>query len=113
MRLPFATNSSLELAKFAREALSQIYREGYRYKKAGVIALDIIPENRVQQTLFLNRDERHINLMKAIDWLNSQYGQQTIRLASQHPKGILKMRREKLSPRYTTNLDDIITINLE
>ncbi len=113
MWLPFATNSSLELAKFAREALSQIYKEGYRYKKAGVIALDIIPENRVQQTLFLNRDERHINLMKAIDWLNSQYGQQTIRLASQHPKGILKMRREKLSPRYTTNLDDIITINLE
>lgn len=112
IKLPFATNSSLELAKFARDALSQIYKSGYRYKKAGVIALDIIPENLVQQTLFFNRDERHIKLMEAVDLINSQFGQQTIRIASQHPKGILKMRREKLSPRYTTNLDDIITINL-
>lgn len=112
VKLPYATNSTIELVKFATLALKQIFRDGYQYKKAGVIVQDFTPENELQLSLFENRNERHIPLMKAIDKMNMEFGQQKIRLASQDIKRVWKMKQEKLSPRYTTNLNDIITINL-
>jgi DNA polymerase V len=51
-KLPVATNSSLELIKYALCALEAIYREGYRYKKAGVLVTEIVPEDQVQGSLF-------------------------------------------------------------
>jgi len=111
IKLPFATNSTIELAKFAVQALKLIFKQGYAYKKAGVIVQDFVTENNIQQTLFENRNPKHISLMKAIDQLNVNFGQQKIRLASQDQKRVWKMKQEKLSPRYTTNLADIITVH--
>jgi DNA polymerase V len=111
MKLPFPTNSSIEIAKFANEALSRIFVRGYPYKKAGVIVMDLSPEENSQLTLFENSDPRHHILMKSIDKLNRTYGQQKIRLASQDLQRVWKMKQQRLSPRYTTNILDIITIN--
>lgn len=112
VKLPFATNSSIELSKFALQALKYIFKPGYSYKKAGVIVQDFIQEKNLQKTLFYNRNEKHIPLMQTIDKLNSLFGQQKIRLASQDTKRVWKMKQEKLSPKYTTKLSDIITIKL-
>jgi DNA polymerase V len=111
-KLPFPSNSSIELSNFAVQALQRIFKPGHHYKKAGVIVSDFTLENEVQQSLFENRNERHIPLMQAIDKINLQFGNQKIRLASQDAKRIWKMKQEKLSPRYTTNLNEIIVIHL-
>ena len=110
VKMPFYTSSTLEIVDFALKALKQIYQPGYSYKKAGVVVQDFVPENEVQPKLFDSRDARQIPLMKAIDKINAQFGQQKIRLASQDPKRVWKMKQEKLSPRYTTDLKEIITI---
>ncbi len=112
IQLPFATNSSIELSKFANLALQKIFMKGFHYKKAGVIVQDFTSEETQQISLFENRDTKHIPLMQATDKLNKSYGQQKIRLGSQDIKRIWKMKQENLSPRYTTNLNDIITINV-
>lgn len=112
LRLPFPTNSGIELAKFANSALKYIYKSGYAYKKAGVIVQEISPDYLVQQTLFEQRNEKHIPLMKTIDYINASFGQQKVRLASQDQKRVWKMKQEKLSPRYSTSISDIITIHL-
>ena len=112
VKLPYATHSAIELSKFATQALKHIYKEGYAYKKAGVIVLDIIPADQVQLTLFEKRNEKHIPLMQTVDKVNAAFGQQKIRLASQDQQRVWKMKQERLSPRYTTNLSDIITIHL-
>ncbi|MFZ5947471.1 MAG: Y-family DNA polymerase [Stygiobacter sp.] len=112
VKLPFPTNSGIELAKFASQALKQIFKPGYFYKKAGVIVMDFTPADIPQYDLFENSDERHKPLMQAVDKINSRYGQHKIRLASQDQKRVWKMKQEKLSPRYTTKLSDIITIKL-
>jgi len=109
--LPFATNSAIELSKYATIALRRIFREGYAYKKAGVIVSNFSPNDTEQMTLFDNRDKRHDVLMKALDLINKQYGQHTIRLGSQGKKK-WTMRQEMLSPCYTTKLKDIIIIKL-
>lgn len=111
-KLPFPTNSSLELSSFALQALNKIFVPGYSYKKAGVIIMDFVPESNIQTSLFENSDPRHKSLMKVIDKLNGVYGQQKIRLAKQDQKRVWKMKQEKLSPRFTTNINEIITINV-
>lgn len=110
IKLPFATNSSIELAKFAIQALERIFKEGYAYKKAGVIVMDFSPEENQQLSIFENRNPKHIKLMTAIDKINQSYGQQKIRLAVQDTGRVWKMKQEQLSPRYTTNLNEIITV---
>ena len=112
IKLPFPTNSSIEIAKFACEGFKRIFREGYQYKKAGVIIMDFKPENEVQLNLFENSNPKHHQLMKVVDSINDSFGQQKIKLASQDQKCVWKMKQDRLSPRYTTRLSDIITINV-
>lgn len=109
---PFPTNSSIELSKLATQALVRIYREGYAYKKAGVIVLDFTPETGSQINLFQNSNTRHHALMKVMDQMNAVYGQQKIKLAAQDMKRTWKMRQERLSPRRTTKLSEIITVKV-
>lgn len=110
LKLPYATSSSIELVKFAVAGLEQIFRKGYAYKKAGVIVMDFTPEENQQMTIFENRDVKHIRLMKAVDRLNQSFGMQKVRLAAQDPGRVWKMNQEKLSPRYTTNINEILTV---
>ncbi len=110
IKLPFPTNSSIELAHFAGLALDRIYKPGYGYKRAGVIIQDFTPQAIQQVSLFDNRNEAHIPLMETMDKLNKAFGQQKIKLGGQDIKKVWKMRQEKLSPRYTTKLSDIITV---
>jgi len=112
IQLPFPTNSGIELAKFATGALKGIFREGYAYKKAGVIAMGFTPATDAQLNLFADSDPRHVALMKAVDGLNASFGQQKVRLASQDAGRVWKMKQERLSPRYTTRLEEIIQVKV-
>lgn len=112
-QLPVATNSSLELISYALTALEAIYQSGFRYKKAGVIVSEISRDNQVQRALFDTIDRsRHDQIMKAVDSINDKYGREIIRTAVQGLGGRWKLRREKLSPSYTTSWNDIITIQV-
>lgn len=108
--LPFPTNSSIEISRFAIDALKRIYKPGYGYKKAGLTVMELSPEAYKQTTLFKNSDPKHLDLMAIMDKLNKSYGQQKIKLAAQDLDRTWKMKREKLSRRYTTRLDEIIRV---
>lgn len=110
VKLPFPTNSSLELVEFAVKALEAVFVKGYAYKKAGVVIMDFIPQDKVQLTLFENSDPKHQTLMKVMDGINFSFGQQKIKIASQDQRRVWKMKQEKKSPSYTTKLQDVIKI---
>tara|TARA_Y100000782_G_scaffold111876_1_gene140924 strand:+ start:16449 stop:17705 length:1257 start_codon:yes stop_codon:yes gene_type:complete len=110
IQLPFSTNSTIELSKFATKALQLIWVQGYAYKRAGVILTDITPANEQQTTLFENSDPRHHKLMHTIDHLNKKIGQSKIKLASQDVKHTWQMKQEKLSQRYTTNWNELLKV---
>ncbi len=109
---PYSTNSDIEISKFAIIGLKRIFKEGYNYKKAGVIVMGLSPEANTQMNLFKNSDARHISLMKTMDCLNKKMGEVKLKLASQDLERTWKMRQERLSPRYTTRLKDIITVKV-
>jgi len=110
MHLPFPTNFSIEIARFAVEGLKRIFKTGYQYKKAGVIVMDITSENTNQISMFENTNPKHRVLMDVMDRLNNEIGQKKVKLASQALDRTWKMKQERLSPRYTTRLDEVITI---
>ena len=112
VKLPYPTNSSIEISKFAIQALEQIFVPGLQYKKAGVIIMDFTTDSEIQLSLFENSNPKHSPLMQVVDRINQSFGQQKIKLASQDQKRIWKMKQEKLSPRYTTRLDEVIEVRV-
>lgn len=108
INLPVATSSSIELAKFTKYALKKIFKNGFMYKKAGVMMMDISPDNPLQLNLFdsLNR-KKHDRLMQVIDKLNSKYGRNSVSLAAQGDGKKWWIRQEKLPPYWSTRLSDL------
>lgn len=109
---PFPTNSTMVLLQYAREGLKRVYKPGYYYKRAGVMVFEITPENQKQLMFFLGEDPKHKKILNIVDSLNRSIGSQKIRFGSQDPVRTWKMKQERLSPRYTTRLDEIITVNI-
>jgi len=110
IKLPFPTNSSIELVEFTLKGLKQIYKDKIGYKRAGVILMDFVQDNEYQQSLFFNTNPKHIPLMETIDRLNEKFGNK-VRLASQDNK-THKMKQERLSKRYTTDINEIIKVKI-
>lgn len=111
IKLPFPTSSSLELVKFAEEAVQKIYKNHKSYKRAGVVLVDFVSEKSYQTSLFFNSNPKHKKLMEAMDRVNHKYGSNLIRLASQD-KGTYKMKQQHLSRAYTTKIDEILEVSL-
>jgi len=79
---PIATNDSIEIVKTALTALESIFKNGYRYQKAGVL-LSGLSESTNNKNLFSSEKDEKINcLMKSIDNTNYRYGRSTLSLAS-------------------------------
>ena len=110
MTLPFASNSSITISKYASEGLKRIYKKDIEYKKAGVIVMGLIPTDSNQLNLFEKENPRHQALMKTLDFINKKEGSNKIKLASQDLKRIWKMKQTKLTKRYTTELNEIISL---
>ncbi len=114
IKLPEPMNDSFGMIKFALMGLKNIYREGFNYKKAGVIVSGIVPDDYIQTNLFYQQENKKINaVMESIDAINKIYGKNFIRCASQgydHRKW--NLHQERLSPRYTTRWTDLLTIEL-
>lgn len=93
----YPTNSSIDLVKFAVLGLQKIFKEGFHYKKAGVIVMELVPENQRQLSFFSGENPKHSNLMQEIDRMNTFYGSGAVRFGSQDLGNLWKMRRERLS----------------
>ncbi|ARV09532.1 SOS mutagenesis and repair protein UmuC [Winogradskyella sp. PC-19] len=107
---PYPTDSSLLISQQAVKAVERLYKKGIRYKKAGVMVTGLVPTDNYQLDLFSSEDPKHKPLMSAIDALNKKYKNHKIRLGNQDLKRTWKMRQERLSPRYTTNIKDILIV---
>lgn len=109
IELPVATNSTLEIVKYALIALKRIYKKGYQFKKAGVTITEIIPDAAIQTNIFDNVDrEKHARLMSVVDQLNDGFKKNNLRLAVQEGCRRWRLKQEKLSPCYTTRISDVL-----
>ena len=107
--LPVATNRTPELIHAALRGLEVIYRDGYEYKKAGVIMQGLQPESIMQGNVFLQEyePERQARLMETIDRLNDRFGKNTVFWAASGINQSWVTKRDNVSPRYTTNWHEL------
>lgn len=104
------TDDTLELVPLAAQALRRIFRNGYGYKKAGVVLSDLSSRTGLQTDLFDKVDRtKHARLMSALDAANKTFGRDKVVVAAQGFEP-LKMNREHLSRNYTTDWADIIKV---
>ena len=101
-----ATDDSRELCAAVSRELSNLYRPGVRYYRIGVGLIDLCPKMSVQYDLF-NAPKSGPNLMKIFDSLNNRYGRDVLYIAAQGSDQHWTMRRQFLSPQYTTRWSDI------
>jgi len=111
LQLPYPTNNSIKIVKRALEGIKKIYRQGYRYKKAGVILYGLTKAKQTRGLLDYDRESSD-SIMNTLDRINERYGSSTIRLASEGVDKSWSMRRESVSPCYTTRFDDLVEAKL-
>ena len=105
--LPIATNNSIEVVKTALNALETIFRNGYRYQKAGVILSHLSDSNNNKNLFSSEKDEKINKLMKSIDSTNYKYGRSTLSLASAGVQKRWNMRKEYSSKIDTADFDSL------
>ena len=110
LNLPYPSNSSITIGKYAVMGLKAIYREGIAYKKAGVLVLGLHPAATRQLSLFEAHVGKHQALMHAIDSIHRRFGPHQMKLANQDLKRTWKMKQEHLSKRFTTKLSETIVV---
>lgn len=107
--LPEATADSRVLVGWGLRMLRHIDRPGYAYQKAGVMLSELRPRAMQQGSLFAGpgNDSRAHRLMAAMDTLNGKYGRGTLRIAAEGIGPAWRMKRERLSPGYTTDWEEL------
>lgn len=103
---PVPTSDSCLIMSACSQAMTTIYRRGVRFYRCGVGLMDLSDQSRYQYDLFSpSRDKPE--LMQCMDRINATFGRGTVHLAGQGLEKKFAMRREFLSPQYTTRWSDI------
>jgi DNA polymerase V len=107
--LTIPTASTATLLAVTKKLLEEIYHNNYKYKKAGVIFSGLLAGDTHQMSLFSDDwyTEKEKTLMTVIDKINKKLGDETIRYAATGIKRPWGMLREKLSPKYTTDWNQL------
>ena len=106
--LAIPTSNSIELIKNAVKALTDIYKYGYAYQKAGIILSGLKDASQNDQNLLTPLlENKSKKLMKAIDYTNTKYGRYAISIAQAGLNKGWKMRREHSSKIDTASFDSL------
>ncbi len=106
LKLPVVTDSTADLIRCALRGIRSIYRDGYCYKKAGVMLTGLVPASLIQFDLFDDQDRRRSKrLMAALDAINDRWGAGTLQYASSGLTKAWQTQCHRRSPAYTTDWD--------
>ncbi|PKH26998.1 DNA polymerase V subunit UmuC [Enterobacterales bacterium CwR94] len=107
-QLPFPSNDTRDIVRLAIACLDTIWIPGHRYMKAGIMLGDFFSEGVAQFNLFdtLQPQRNSQQLMAVMDKIN-QSGRHTLWFAGQGIRQTWQMKRDMLSPAYTTRVADL------
>lgn len=100
------TSNAMRLQSAADCALQIIFREGFLYKKAGVMVSEICDATYHQGDMFASEDQ-DTNLMMVMDELNKKYGKGTLRVSLDGSTNSWAMKQQNKSPNYLCDWDEL------
>lgn len=101
-----ATNDTSQLLKAISENIHQLFKPGVAYYKVGIGLLNLNSETHQQWDLF-NPPLDNVALMNVLDNINQRYGSNSAFFMAQGIEEKWSMRRDLLTPQYTTNWQHI------
>jgi DNA polymerase V len=111
IQIPLAhpSDDTLVLTEMAIKGLKEIYKKGFRYKKAGVMLGLMTDKPLLQSSLFEDQlaKGKSVRLMKTLDSINTRYGAQALRVAATGTEQSWQMKSENVSPKYTSHWDQL------
>ena len=112
VKLLTPTQDSRDIIAAATRCLDAVWKDGYRYQKAGVMLGDFYSQGVAQLNLFDDNAPRQNSekLMEVLDHLNAKNGRGALYFAGQGIQTAWQMKREMLSPRYTTRYSDLLQV---
>lgn len=112
VKLLTPTQDSRDIIVAATRCLDAIWKDGHRYQKAGVMLGDFYSQGVAQLNLFDDNAPRPNSekLMEVLDHLNAKDGRGTLYFAGQGIQTAWQMKRDMLSPRYTTRFSDLLQV---
>lgn len=112
VKLLTPTQDSRDIIAAATSCLDAIWKDGHRYQKAGVMLGDFYSQGVAQLNLFDDNAPRQNSekLMEVLDHLNAKNGRGALYFAGQGIQTAWQMKREMLSPRYTTRYNDLLKV---
>ena len=108
--LSYPTYDTVQIVKTALQLTKIIFRENYKYKKAGVLLSGFYEKGTETKDLFSETRYRSPKLMSAVDQINERYGSDTIQIATECQIGKWKQKRKNCTQSYTTQLDNVLLI---
>lgn len=105
--LPYPTNDSLEVNRWASFLCERMFKPEYQYKKAGIMLSEISPVTHRQGDLLEGDLSSNSKLMLALDTLNQRFGRGTVKVSTQGAYQDWQMRQERKSQNYTTCWQDL------
>ncbi len=109
MTLPFPvpTNDTIEISRYAITGLKQIYRKGYKYRKAGLCVTELVNDSEHNMDMFANTSKHQDQVMKVMDEINGRFGHGTIRISINDTVRTWAPKHENISPAYTSCWNEI------
>ena len=107
VQFPRPTADTRQLITAACQGLKQIYRQGPRYAKAGIMLLDLSSSHHQQGDLFSSSDKNSDSLMETIDKLNQLYGRRSVFFAGEGVTRSWSMKQERRTRSYTTQWEEL------
>jgi DNA polymerase V len=107
------TNFTGEIISYALKGFDIIFKQGYNYLKCGVMALDIVLDEKIQASLFdkCNR-KKNKTAMQAMDKINQCLGKEIVRLSAQGFEKRYRLKTDYLSFHYTTDINQILKVKI-
>ncbi|NQZ23590.1 MAG: Y-family DNA polymerase [Colwellia sp.] len=101
-----ATDNTLTIATAISAVIHDIYLSGVNYYRCGVGAIELTNNQFMQHDMFSASDDNP-ELMHCYDGINNRYGNDSLKVAAEGINEKWHMRREFLSPSFTSKWRDI------
>jgi DNA polymerase V len=107
------TADSRAIVGMALRIFADIWREGFAWRKAGVLLLDLSSASNVTPTLFPDQSVGSDRLMQTMDRIKNRYGRSAVGLGLATKGAEWRMRQNRVSPHFTTRWNEIPRARIE
>ncbi len=107
------TDDLLTITQAATHAVEKIFKAGFKYKKAGVVLMELIPKQSFVPDLFCDMSQRQARekLSNTVGDIQKRFGHHFVSLGlSQNEASTWRMKQNLCSPAYLSNWNELLRV---